>query len=332
MDVCVLDPRDPAVVRRHWEIGHAAELAARPYDLFWSWESARVTHAEGRSDTESVLLGAYDGALMVGAGQLNLPVHDNRHVAFAEFFVHPDHQRRGVGRQLVGAGEQAARNEGRRLLMVEVYAPPEADSAGLAFARALGYAEALEEGMKALDLPATEHRWAALEREVAGHRDGYPVRTWSDRVPTELVDGFCRLMEAFNTEAPLGDLELEAERWDERRVRDREARDARSGRHTVGTAALAPDGQVVGLTEVVLDDSAAWRGMQSGTLVLPGHRGHRLGLGMKLANQRAIRARHPSCALLVTGNAGVNAPMNAVNEALGYRLLERCLEVQKALG
>jgi hypothetical protein len=33
--------------------------------------------------------------------------------------------------------------------------------------------------------------------------------------------------------------------------------------------------------------------------------------------------------ILVTGNADVNAPMNAVNEALGYRRIERCVEMQK---
>jgi hypothetical protein len=36
--------------------------------------------------------------------------------------------------------------------------------------------------------------------------------------------------------------------------------------------------------------------------------------------------------VLITGNAGVNVAMNAVNERLGYRETERCVEVQKELG
>ncbi len=49
----------------------------------------------------------------------------------------------------------------------------------------------------------------------------------------------------------------------------------------------------------------------------------------QLANHRQIRAAYPELRLLLTGNAGVNAPMNAVNDALGYREIERCVEMQK---
>jgi hypothetical protein len=34
---------------------------------------------------------------------------------------------------------------------------------------------------------------------------------------------------------------------------------------------------------------------------------------------------------MLTGNADVNAPMNAVNDALGYRVVERALELRKEL-
>ena len=88
---------------------------------------------------------------------------------------------------------------------------------------------------------------------------------------------------------------------------------------------------MAGLTEAVLNDHAPQRGFQSGTLVLPEHRGRGLGLAMKVANHRAIRAAFPQCRVLMTGNAGVNAAMNAVNERLGYREVERCVEVQKQL-
>ncbi|MGZ4457378.1 MAG: GNAT family N-acetyltransferase, partial [Nocardioides sp.] len=124
MDIKVLDPTDEALVRRHWDIGRAAELAHRPYDLYWPWESAWATHSEGRTDMRSVLLGAFEGDTMWGAGQVDLPVHDNTHLAFAEFFVHPDRQRRGIGRALVEAGWEQMRAAGRRSMTVEVFAPP----------------------------------------------------------------------------------------------------------------------------------------------------------------------------------------------------------------
>jgi hypothetical protein len=62
---------------------------------------------------------------------------------------------------------------------------------------------------------------------------------------------------------------------------------------------------------------------QSGTLVLPAHRGHRLGLAIKVANLRQLQAAiDDTPRLLHTFNAGVNAPMLAVNAQLGFRPVE----------
>jgi hypothetical protein len=64
---------------------------------------------------------------------------------------------------------------------------------------------------------------------------------------------------------------------------------------------------------------------------MPEARGHRLGLAMKLASHRALRAEFDECELVVTTNADVNDHMNAINEAMGYRLVEQMLEYQKRL-
>jgi len=84
-------------------------------------------------------------------------------------------------------------------------------------------------------------------------------------------------------------------------------------------------------TELFVNEAASWRALQGGTLVLPGHRGHRLGLAVKLANQMAVREQFPECRYMFTSNAGVNAPMNAVNDTLGFRDNERELEMQLRL-
>jgi hypothetical protein len=186
--------------------------------------------------------------------------------------------------------------------------------------------------MKVVDLVETEPSWSALEQEVAGRHAGYRLVSWRDAVPDEHLAGFCRINEAFNEEAPSGDLQLEAEVWDERRVRDSERQNLAAGRRLLAVAAIAADGTHAGLTEIVVNRHAPGRGFQSGTLVLPEHRGHALGLAMKLANHRATRAAFPECRVLMTGNAGVNVAMNAVNDRLGYRATERCVEVQKDLG
>jgi len=328
VDIREIDRDDETLVHRHWEIGKLAD-AVRPYDFYPPWETAWKSYQAGRDDIEMNLLGAFDGDLMVGAARADVPVLDNLHTAYTFVSVDPAHQRRGVGRALDGAVVDKARSLGRRLVMTEAFAPPESDSPGLLFARAMGYATGLQDGMKVVDLFETEPSWDALDASTLEHRDGYRIVLWRDHVPAELVDGYCALNEAFFNEAPTGEMEHEPEKWDAKRVQEREDRNAKTGRHDVSAGALAPDGTLVAMTEVMVNAAAPWRGFQSGTLVAREHRGHRLGLAIKVANHRQLRTAWPDVRILVTGNADVNAPMNAVNEALGYREIERCVEMQK---
>ncbi len=48
------------------------------------------------------------------------------------------------------------------------------------------------------------------------------------------------------------------------------------------------------------------------------HRGHGLGLAMKVANLRAVTERHPGVRSISTWNAAENAPMIAVNDEMGF--------------
>ena len=134
----------------------------------------------------------------------------------------------------------------------------------------------------------------------------------------------------FMSEAPTGDADVEDENWTPERLRAKEERAATAGRRDVRTFALTRDGEVAAMTELFVNVSMPHRGFQSGTLVVPAHRGHRLGLAVKVANQRALVDRFPELEWIITGNADVNAHMNAINDRLGFRVVERCLEVEKA--
>jgi hypothetical protein len=67
---------------------------------------------------------------------------------------------------------------------------------------------------------------------------------------------------------------------------------------------------------------------QSETIVDPMHRGHRLGLMLKLVNERQLIANQPSARAVITWNAAVNAHMLAINERMGFRPLDRWREWQ----
>jgi GNAT superfamily N-acetyltransferase len=331
VEIREVDVADKQAMHRHWEIGLLAERDSRPYDFYPPFETAWLSYQAGRDDLRLLPFGAFDDGEMVGCGRVDLPQLDNLHAAYSSLYVDPAHRRRGVGRSLDAHSVEIARAEGRRLLIAEAYAPLGDDSPGTLFAASLGYRPGIEDAMKVVDLVETEPTWSALEETSAAKRDGYRIVTWRDHVPEAYVAGFCRLNEMFFEEAPTGDLEVENEVWDAQRVADQERRNRATGRHVLAAGALASDGALVGVTEVMVNELAPHRGFQSGTLVDPAHRGHALGLAVKLANHQQVRCVFPECRVLMTGNADVNAPMNAVNLQLGYRDVERCVELQKSV-
>ncbi len=104
-------------------------------------------------------------------------------------------------------------------------------------------------------------------------------------------------------------------------------------RTTYATAAVAPDGSLAGNTELSISEQMVRGGAaQSGTLVLPDHRGHRLGLAMKVANHRWTQSHDRAERLLHTWNAQDNTHMIGVNDRLGYRPVEYADGWQRKLG
>ncbi len=86
------------------------------------------------------------------------------------------------------------------------------------------------------------------------------------------------------------------------------------------------------MTELLVSPHSPAQGWQAVTVVHPSHRGHRLGLAVKIANLEALAARAPAVRLIVTGNAATNGPMIAVNDMLGFEIASEGMFWQKLLG
>jgi GNAT superfamily N-acetyltransferase len=325
-----VDKHDEATLHRWWEVCHDAQNG-RPVDYFPTWEVARVSVPTEHPDFHVELFAAYDGERMVGAGLVNLPMTDNPRMSYFDVFVDWPDRRRGVGTLLLDEVERRARAAGRELALVEVFAPPGGTSAGTCFGYARGYAVANREGAKAIDLAGSEPRWAALEAEVARAIGDYRIVSWRDVVPDEYAGDLCAMLSRSMGMVPLGDLEIEDGEWTVERLRAGERRSAEIGQAKFLAAAVSPEGRLVGCTDARLNLASPRFGYIGLTMVMPEARGHRLGLGMKLASHRALRAAYPECELVVTSNADVNEHMNAINEAMGYRVIEQLLEYQKRL-
>ena len=92
------------------------------------------------------------------------------------------------------------------------------------------------------------------------------------------------------------------------------------------------EGRPVAYTELVVPRHDPGAIFQWGTLVEPAHRGHRLGMATKVANLRWVLAEEPDRDRVYTMNAEVNDNMIAINEALGFKPVERHVSLTRKLG
>jgi hypothetical protein len=79
-----------------------------------------------------------------------------------------------------------------------------------------------------------------------------------------------------------------------------------------------PTGRLAGFTQISVPADRTQPVRQQSTLVLREHRGHRLGLLVKLANLRQLTQAVPDATVILTGNAEDNRHMLDVNETIGY--------------
>jgi GNAT superfamily N-acetyltransferase len=276
-----------------------------------------------------------DGPIL-GVGLLEFPLLDNRHSVDVTVAVHPQHRRRGVGTAIVEHMGELARAEGRRSLnsLVDVPVSQSHDHASLRFAPKLGFNANMAGNGRRLDVPLDPATTAELWSVVSSARDAadYRMLTFLSPWPEEFAPDECELLRVMSTDEPAGDGEKEEEFWSETRIaEDEELRRQRGATKLCAVARHAPSGRAVAMTEILVCDDEPQQSWQLNTVVHPEHRGHRLGLAVKLANLELLSRHSPGIRFVVTGNAAVNAPMIAVNDMMGFRILSEGIFWQKHL-
>ncbi len=262
---------------------------------------------------------------ILGVAMMEMPLRDNVRSSEVTVAVHPAHRRRGVGTAIVEAMGEHGRAEGRLVLnsIVDVPLDYGPGHASLSFAPKVGFEVMLDGNIRHLTVPMDSARMEELRTEVARARDAdaYRVLTFEAPWPAEYLEDQCALFRCMSTDEPHGDEGHEEEVWDAERVRENDAlRAARGARYLIAVAQHIASGRLVACTELCLGAESPGQAWQMLTVVDPEHRGHRLGLAIKLANLDLLAARAPEVRLVVTGNASVNAPMIAVNEMMGFEV------------
>ncbi|MBA2465098.1 MAG: GNAT family N-acetyltransferase, partial [Nocardioidaceae bacterium] len=179
--------------------------------------AAVLTYRQLQSDGRPLdgLWLAFEGDRLVGHLDLTLPHRENTDTAALRGHVHPQAQRRGIGRTLLDIGTRAATDAGRSRVSAGAFL----GTPGCPSLEAWGFeATPGRYAVRRLDLhPARAGRWQTLYDEAAGHAADYELIHLVGPTPDELLGPMATLHEAIN-DAPANDADEEPALFDADRV------------------------------------------------------------------------------------------------------------------
>jgi GNAT superfamily N-acetyltransferase len=274
---------------------------------------------------------------IVGRGIYSWSNEEGANVTWIFVEVLPEYRNRGIGGAIWDQLEALALESGRSVVQTDAIhtttaggerlAPPTgfgdvpAADPGVRFLAKRGYALEQIARISFLDLPL-DLDLLAHHRQEAEAKAGpdYRILTWHGRTPEQWLADVAYLKNRMSVDEPSAGLEVIEETWDEARVVKHDEAEISGGRPMLVVAVEhIPTGKLVGLNELSLANDHTRPVGQEDTLVLAEHRGHRLGMLLKVANLQELARIAPGAPLLFTFNAEENRHMLNVNEAVGFR-------------
>lgn len=324
------------------EFEAAAEAAALVEESVWghrkfAWDAHELL-PRYRDDAYQGLAAyaAWDGDHCVGRVECDWERGSEAETVDFVLGVLPDARRRGVGSALLDAARAHAAGLGRSVFTAMSDVPAAALDApgarleardgsgsipasdpGAAFAVHHGFRLAQLERLSGLTVSGRAAEFAATSARHEAAATAYRLVSWIDHAPDELLDELAVAHAAMSTDPPSGEATFDLEHWDAARVRAVEEQTIAGRRTSLVTAAVDDDGRVAGFTALMLSAEST-SAFQWDTIVLKPHRGHRLGMRMKLANLVLLGRTAPERTDVYTWNADENEHMLAINVALGF--------------
>jgi GNAT superfamily N-acetyltransferase len=279
-------------------------------------------------DPGQAFLARDEDGVAVGLLGLHTPTYDNTHLAWAEVGVHPDHRGRGVGSELLGYGEEMARELGRTSLGTDNWDLPKAN----AFSLRHGFEQKAVEVNRRQDIAGLD--WTVVDRlydEAVDASTSYELVRVTGRLPEEMLEGMVELTGSIN-DAPKDELDIEDDVFTPARLRAYEmAQEAHDFTIYRVIARERSTGELAGHSTVVVERERPHIAHQHDTAVDRAHRGHRLGALVKTDMLHWLREAEPAVTQLDTWNAESNTHMIGINQQLNYRVIARALAYQKAI-
>jgi GNAT superfamily N-acetyltransferase len=309
------------------EASYGPGMDFRPAELLPGWQ-------ESAHEVRRLFGARVDGRIVARGVYETRKQGDAVSTAWLTVQVHPEFTRRGIGRALADRVEGIAVEEGKEKIHVYAASAPAegprlsptsgvgslpANGRETRFLLARGYTLGQIERGSRLALPVDPHLLAERRAIAEAASSAYRVRLWVSHAPVELLEDLALLVTRMSTDVPTGGVEEDEDLWTVERWLENEKQQEASPRKNVYAAAEhIESGRLAGYTELSVPAETDRKVDQGDTIVLQEHRGHRLGMLLKVANIQHLEERFPGHSSIVTFNAEENRYMLDVNEAVGF--------------
>jgi GNAT superfamily N-acetyltransferase len=309
-----------------------AERADDPDAACYSLDDARSLFARSPRGWTYVPCVARTPSGVVGAA-LTVINHVDSGAATLSVWVPPEASRRGVGSALADRMLEDCRVAGVARVEASVTVPADRrdDHGYVRFAGRHGFVAGNIKTVSRLALPVDERLLSRLEQAAAPHHQNYRLLAVVGAIPPELAEGYCAVHNRVFVDAPTGALEASEGRRTPAVLADQAEEIVGQGRTRITAFALDRAGDVVGISSAVGSNGDDPHVDQWATIVRADHRGHRLGLAIKVLQTRTLQQALPEKRFVVTANAEANDHMVAINSALGFRPTRLRVMLQRRL-
>lgn len=313
-------PDDSAGVARLAELANAARAVDDPdsppasaelyaLEMRYGWDLETGEHYLYRPSAD---------AEAVGSVHWMAPTRDNTQLVNFGVTVHPDHRRQGHGTAMLAEVIDRTRQMGRSILWGGC---AHGDAGAAEFLSRNGFDYASHEARRyqwpgSVDHDQLESLYRDAQQAAAAYELVRMTAPTEDDVLSELVE-----VTAAINDAPMGELEFEHEAFDLQRLKDFETAALSKGERLYRVFARHREtGKVGGHSVMMVQPQLPTYGNQYDTAVHRDHRGHRLGMLLKIDMMRWLTETEPQIERIETWNHADNNYMISVNEKIGYRL------------
>ena len=137
-------------------------------------------------------------------------------------------------------------------------------------------------------------------------------------IPEDIIEKYCKVYTETLNQQPFGSLDIGDIIHTPESFREQEKRREKLGRTHLTYYTVEPNGDISGLTEILLRPESKTIAIQLLTGVQEKYRGRGLGKWLKAEMLLKIRTDHPEVKIISTDNATTNSPMLSINERLGF--------------